>query len=127
MALRRKGSAPWSLTKDTGLSDAPVSGSPFVEGDEVKPIIDAGYIDGNGLWQLNASNDLAFTFQDPSQAMGAGAAIVIEGINMLNHDALIVAILDSSGIIPKSVGSSFAPGAPAPVRANRTALLILLH
>jgi len=96
MALRRKGSAPWSLTKDTGLSDAPVSGSPFVEGDEVKPVIDAGFIDGNGLWQISPSDDLAFTFQDPAQALGPGADMDFP-INMLRHDILILAILDSSG------------------------------
>jgi len=96
MALRRKGSAPWSLTKDTGLSDAPVSGYPFVEGDEVKPVIDAGYIDFKGLWQIRSSDDLAFTFQDPSQALAAGADMDF-AVNMLKHDLLIVAILDSSG------------------------------
>ena len=96
MALRRKGSAPWSLTKDTGLSDAPVSGSPFVEGDEVKPVIDAGYIDGNGFWQINPSDDLAFTFQDPAQALAAGADMDF-AVNMLRHDMLILGVLDSSG------------------------------
>jgi len=96
MALRRKGSAPWSLTKDTGLSDAPVSGSPFVEGDQVKPVIDAGYIDAKGLWQISPSNDLQFTFQDPSQALAAGADLDFP-VNMLNHDMLILAALDSSG------------------------------
>ena len=96
MALRRKGSAPWSLTKDTGLSDAPVSGSPFVEGDEVKPVIDAGYIDASGLWQISPSDDLAFTFQDPDQALAAGADLEF-AVDMLKHDILIVALLDSSG------------------------------
>jgi len=96
VALRRKGSAPWSLTKDTGLSDAPVSGSPFVEGDEVKPVIDAGFIDGKGLWQISPSSDTAFTFQDPSQALAAGADMEFN-VNMLNHDIMILALLDSSG------------------------------
>jgi len=96
MALRRKGSAPWSLTKDTGLSDAPVSGSPFVEGDEVKPVINAGFIDATGLWQINPGDDLAFTFQDPSQAIGPGADVEFP-VNMLKHDILILALLDASG------------------------------
>jgi len=96
MALRRKGSAPWSLTKDTGLSDAPVSGSPFVEGDQVKPVIDAGYIDGKGLWQISPSDDLAFTFQDPDQALAAGADMEF-AVNMLQHDMMIFAIRDASG------------------------------
>lgn len=96
MALRRKGSAPWSLTKDTGLSDAPVSGSPFVEGDEVKPVIDAGYIDAKGLWQISPSDDIAFTFQDPDQALAAGADMDIF-VNMIKHDIMILAIIDTSG------------------------------
>jgi len=96
VALRRKGSAPWSLTKDTGLSDAPVSGSPFVEGDEVKPVIDAGFIDAKGLWQISPSDDLAFTFQDPAQALAAGADLEFP-VNMLQHDIMILALLDSSG------------------------------
>jgi len=96
MALRRKGSAPWSLTKDTGLSDAPVSGSPFVEGDEVKPVIDAGFIDASGLWQISPSDDIAFTFQDPEQALAAGADMEFT-INMLKHDIMILALLDTSG------------------------------
>jgi len=96
MALRRKGSAPWSLTKDTGLSDAPVSGSPFVEGDEVKPVINAGFIDASGLWQIDPGDDLAFTFQDPEQAMGPGADVEFN-VNMLKHDIMILAILDASG------------------------------
>lgn len=96
MALRRKGSAPWSLTKDTGLSDAPVSGSPFVEGDEVKPVIDAGYIDAKGLWQISPSSDTAFTFQDPDQALTPGADMEFD-IDMIKHDTAIIAIVDTSG------------------------------
>jgi hypothetical protein len=96
MALRRKGSAPWSLTKDTGLSDAPVSGSPFVEGDEVKPVIDAGYIDDDGLWQIRNSDDRAFTFQDPSQALAAGADLEFH-LDMLKHDMIMLAVQDASG------------------------------
>jgi len=96
MALRRKGSAPWSLTKDAGLSDAPVSGSPFVEGDEVKPVIDAGFIDAKGLWQISPSDDIAFTFQDPDQALAAGADMEFP-VNMIKHDIMILAIVDTSG------------------------------
>jgi len=96
MALRRKGSAPWSLTKDAGLSDAPVSGSPFVEGDEIKPVIEAGYIDASGLWQIRPSDDLAFTFQDPSQALAAGADMEFN-VDMLNHEVMILAVVDTSG------------------------------
>lgn len=97
MALRRKGSAPWSLTKDTGLSDAPVSGYPFVEGDEVKPVIDAGYIDAKGLWQISPSDDLAFTFQDPLQAVAPGADLEFP-VNMLRHDIMILAVLANDNL-----------------------------
>jgi len=128
MALRRKGSAPWSLTKETGLSDAPVSGSPFVEGDEVKPVIDAGFIDAKGLWQIKPSDDIAFTFQDPDQAVAAGADLEFT-VNMLKHDIMILGVLDSSSnsinvdliaYNPTTLSGPYAPFAVVGVEGTRS-------
>ena len=52
MALRRKGAAPWSVDYEAGLADAPVSSHPGVEADQVNPVIDAGFIDADGSWQI---------------------------------------------------------------------------
>ena len=97
MAIRRKGAAPWSIDYDSGLADAPVNSHPGVEADQVQPVIDAGFIDAAGNWQIDKiSNDRGFTFQDPNQALAAGASIDFP-LDMLNHDILIFAIRDSSG------------------------------
>jgi len=93
----QKASTPWSTrTVAEGGTDSPV-GDLVPIPDKITPVVNTGFIALTGKFRGIPSDDLTFTFQDPSQAMGAGAAIVIEGINMLNHDALIVAILDSSG------------------------------
>jgi len=65
--------------------------------DMVQPVINAGFIDESGKWRLvAAADDSKFTFQDPNQALAAGADQAID-INMINHDTLIFGILDSSG------------------------------
>ena len=66
--------------------------------DSAQPVIDAGFIDDSGKWRVAAaSNDSSFTFQDPNQALAAGASLFIDPLNMLNHDKLILGLLDSSG------------------------------
>jgi len=93
----RKGSAPWSLDKEAGRGDAPVNSHPVVTRDKVNATINAGYIDGDGEWQLDRfSDDKVFTFQDPAQALGPGADLDF-AVNMLNHDIMILALLDASG------------------------------
>lgn len=93
----RKGSAPWSLDKEAGRSDAPVNSHPKVPRDSVQPTLNTGYIDGDGEWRLDRfADDKVFTFQDPAQALGPGADLEFF-VNMLNHDILILALLDASG------------------------------
>jgi len=95
--MPQKGSTPWSTrTVAEGGTDSPI-GDLVPVPDSVQPVINAGFIDETGKWRLAAaSNDSTFTLQDPNQALGAGASIYID-INMLNHDILIIGILDSSG------------------------------
>jgi len=90
-------STPWSTrTVAEGGTDSPV-GDLVPVPDEIKPVVNTGFISTTGKFTGNPANDLAFTFQDPSQAVAAGAETRVEGINMFNHDILIVASLDSSG------------------------------
>jgi len=93
----QKASTPWSVrTVAEGGTDSPV-GDLVPIPDMVQPVINAGFIDESGKWRLvAAANDNKFTFQDPNQALAAGANQGID-INMLNHDKLIFGILDSSG------------------------------
>jgi len=93
----QKASTPWSTrTVAEGGTDSPV-GDLVPVPDMVQPVINAGFIDESGKWRLvAAADDSKFTFQDPNQALAAGADQGID-INMLNHDTLIFGILDSSG------------------------------
>ena len=98
MTIRRKGAAPWSVDYEAGLADAPVSSHPGVEADQVNPVIDAGFIDDKGNWQIDKiSNDRNFTISNQDEAVAAGASMFIDPINMISHDILILALLDSSG------------------------------
>ena len=92
-----KGSTPWSTrTIAEGGTDSPVSDLVPVP-DSAQPVINAGFIDDSGKWRLAAAaDDRAFTFQDPEQALAAGASIFID-VNMLQHDIMIFGVLDSSG------------------------------
>jgi hypothetical protein len=98
-------STPWSTrTVAEGGTDSPV-GDLVPVPDEIKPVVNTGFISTSGKYTGLAANDLAFTFQDPEQALAAGAEMNVEGINMLNHDILIVASFDSTG---NNVPLSFA-------------------
>ena len=96
--MPQKGSTPWSTrTVAEGGTDSPI-GDLVPVPDSAQPVIDAGFIDESGKWRLAAAaNDGAFTFQDPNQALGAGASMFIDPLDMLAHDFIILAVLDSSG------------------------------
>jgi len=94
--MPQKGSSPWSTrTVAEGGTDSPVSDLVPVP-DSAQPVINAGFIDESGKWRLAAAaDDSNFTFQDPSQALAAGADLEFF-VNMLKHDLLILAVLDAS-------------------------------
>jgi len=92
----QKASTPWSTrTVAEGGTDSPV-GDLVPVPDEIKPVVSTGFISNTGKFTGLPSDDLQFTFQDPSQALAAGADLEF-AVNMLNHDIMILALLDSSG------------------------------
>jgi hypothetical protein len=94
--MPQKASTPWSTrTVAEGGTDSPV-GDLVPIPDEITPVVNTGFISLAGKYRGIPSDDLQFTFQDPEQALAAGANIEFP-VNMLNHDSLIFAILDSSG------------------------------
>jgi len=95
--MPQKASTPWSSrTVAEGGTDSPV-GSLVPVPDMVQPVINAGFIDETGKWRLvAAADDSNFTFQDPDQALAAGADLEFP-VDMLKHDILIIAARDSSG------------------------------
>jgi len=93
----QKASTPWSTrTVAEGGTDSPV-GDLVPIPDKITPIVNTGFISLAGKYRGIPSDDLQFTFQDPEQALAAGASLFIDTLNMLQHDILIFAILDSSG------------------------------
>jgi len=94
--MPRKASTPWSArTVSEGGTDSPV-GNLVPTPDVLQPVVNTGFIALSGKFTGNPADDLQFTFQDPSQALAAGADLDFP-VNMLNHNMLILAILDSSG------------------------------
>jgi len=92
----QKASTPWSTrTVAEGGTDSPV-GDLVPIPDKITPVVNTGFISLAGKYRGIPADDLSFTFQDPNQAMGAGASVEFN-VNMFNHDMLIIAILDSSG------------------------------
>jgi len=94
--MPRKASTPWSArTISEGGTDSPV-GNLVPTPDVLQPVVNTGFIALSGKFTGLPADDLQFTFQDPSQALAAGADMEFD-VDMLQHDLLIVAILDSSG------------------------------
>jgi len=92
----QKASTPWSTrTVAEGGTDSPV-GDLVPIPDKITPVVNTGFISLAGKYRGIPSDDLQFTFQDPSQALAAGADMEFSA-NMLNHDMMILAVLDSSG------------------------------
>jgi len=94
--MPQKASTPWSTRSVAeGGTDSPV-GDLVPIPDKITPVVNTGFISLPGKYRGIPSDDLQFTFQDPEQALAAGADMEF-AIDMLNHDMVILAILDSSG------------------------------
>jgi len=94
--MPQKASTPWSTrTVAEGGTDSPV-GDLVPVPDAITPTVDTGFISTTGKFTGNYADDLQFTFQDPSQALAAGADMEFN-VNMLNHDFLMLAVVDTSG------------------------------
>ena len=93
MTIRRKGAAPWSVDYEAGLADAPVSSHPGVEADQIKAVIDAGFIDANGTWNIDRPvNDTFFQIHEFAFALAPGVSVRTLNLDMTNHDILFSVI-----------------------------------
>jgi len=89
-------STPWSTrTVAEGGTDSPV-GDLVPVPDQITPVVSTGFIATTGKYNGITADDREFTFQDADQAIGPGADIEF-AVNMLKHDMMILAMLDSSG------------------------------
>jgi hypothetical protein len=124
--MPQKASTPWSTrTVAEGGTDSPV-GDLVPIPDKITPVVNTGFISLAGKYRGIPSDDLQFTFQDPEQALAAGADMEFP-INMLNHDLLILAVLDSSGnaievdirgLNPTTVSGPYTPFATVGVNGS---------
>jgi len=112
--MPQKASTPWSnRSVAEGGTDSPV-GDLVPIPDKITPVVNTGFIALSGKFRGIPADDLAFTFQDPNQALGAGASLFID-VNAFLHDKLIFAILDSSGnavnvdIVWRNPATAFGP------------------
>jgi len=89
-------STPWSVrTISEGGTDSPV-GDLVPVPDKISPVVNTGFIALSGKYTGLPADDLSFTFQDPEVGLAPGADMDF-AVNMLRHDIMILAILDSSG------------------------------
>jgi len=94
--MPQKASTPWSVrTISEGGTDSPV-GDLVPVPDKITPVVNTGFIATTGKYQGIIADDRAFTFQDPEQALGPGADMEFN-VDMLQHEIMILALLDSSG------------------------------
>jgi len=91
----QKASTPWSTrTVAEGGTDSPV-GDLVPIPDKITPVVNTGFISLAGKYRGIPSDDLQFTFQDPEQALAAGADMEFV-VDMLNHDIMVLAVVDTS-------------------------------
>jgi len=125
--MPQQASTPWSTRSVAeGGTDSPV-GDLVPIPDKITPVVNTGFISLTGKYRGIPSDDLQFTFQDPSQALAAGADLDFP-VNMLNHDIMILAILDSSGnginvdifaLNPTTVSDPYTPFAVVGVNGSK--------
>jgi len=126
--MPQKASTPWSTrTVAEGGTDSPV-GDLVPIPDEIKPVVNTGFIALSGKYTGLPADDLEFTFQDPNQALAAGADLEFT-VDMLQHDIMILAALDSSSnsinvdliaYNPTTLSGPYAPFADEGVEGTRS-------
>lgn len=74
MAGKRKAYTPFSTSSEAGTTTAPVEG--YIDVDqEVKPIVDTGFVDKQGIWQGHTTSDTEFSYYSKDEAIANGAEI----------------------------------------------------
>ena len=75
MAPKRTGYAPYSLTREAGVQSATVNGTIDVI-QEIRPVINAGFLDETGDWKGQKSSDLQFINLQTDLAIADNAEII---------------------------------------------------
>ena len=96
MAGKRKAYAPFSTSNEAGVSAAPVEG--FIEVDqEIKPTIDTGFVDKQGIWQGHTTSDTEFSFYHKGNAIPNGEVELASTCDMTGFNDFQLAIRPTNG------------------------------
>lgn len=96
MAPKRTGYAPYSLTREAGVQSATVNGTIDVI-QEIRPVIDSGFLDERGNWQGRNSDDEVFIGLTKAEAIPNGATVLFPDtaehnkIDMTGYSDLMIA------------------------------------
>jgi len=80
MANKRKAYTPFSTSSEAGVTTAPVEGYISVD-QEVKPTVDTGFIDKQGIWQGHQTSDSSFDIYQKDEAIANGGTIITPSKN----------------------------------------------
>jgi len=95
--MPQKASTPWSTrTVAEGGTDSPV-GDLVPIPDKITPVVNTGFISLAGKYRGIPSDDLAFKLSNYNEAIAAGASMFVDPVDMMEHNVLILGLLDSSG------------------------------
>jgi len=101
---KRKAYTPFSTSSEAGTTTAPVEG--YIDVDqEVKPTVDTGFLDKQGIWQGHQTSDSAFNIYLKDEAIANGGTILTPDVNpdgtwpldMTGFRDLFIAIRPSNG------------------------------
>ena len=133
MAEKRRGYAPYSLTRKAGVQSATVNGDIDVL-QEIRPTINAGFLDEVGNWKGEKSSDESFIGMTKAEAVANGADVLmpdtadIQSINMKGFNDLVIAIRPTNGgnyVLKTVMGPDSVPYANlSPVNAAATISIV---
>ena len=103
MANKRKAYTPFSTSSEAGVTAAPVEGYINVD-QEVKPTIDTGFVDKQGIWQGHTTSDKQFIIYK-DEAIANGGTILTPSVNadgtwpldMTGYSAIFIGIKPTNG------------------------------
>jgi len=94
---KRKAYTPFSTSSEAGVTAAPVEGFIDVTQD-VRPIIDTGFVDSKGRWIGHQTSDTEFKFYQKDEAIANGATfITAKGFDMTGFNDVTIAIRPTNG------------------------------
>jgi hypothetical protein len=102
MTEKRRGYAPYSLTRKAGVQSATVNGDIDVI-QEIRPVISAGFLDEVGNWKGRQSSDETFFISDTAVGIANGATTLFPNtadadfVDMTGFTDIFIAVKPTNG------------------------------